>query len=24
VRDEVRHKTLTFRAGKKYLARPRR
>jgi hypothetical protein len=24
VRDEVRHKTLTLRAGKKYLARPRR
>jgi hypothetical protein len=24
VRDEVRHKTITLRAGKKYLARPRR
>lgn len=24
VRDEVRHKTVTLRAGKKYLARPRR
>jgi hypothetical protein len=24
VRDDVRHKTITLRAGKKYLARPRR
>ena len=24
VRDEVRHKTITLRAGKHYLARPRR
>ena len=24
VRDDVRHRTITLRAGKKYLARPRR